>query len=285
MLGFINVYKPEGVTSNFVVQKIKRKFKINKIGHMGTLDPIACGVLPIAIGKATRLFDYALDKIKTYEVIYDFGFTTDTLDTTGNITKQNDFVPNLNEIKAILNSFLGESDQIPPDFSAKNVNGRRAYDLAREGVSFELKPKKISVYDFSFLEQISKNRFKFKITCSSGTYIRAIGRDLGDKLGALACMSFLERTETGNFNALDAIDFDKLLTLDTLDNIIISPLNVFGNFDQLNISNNDYVNLKNGIKVNLGKIKNNTFVIHNSNLIGVIRPCDNAIKLDTYLEE
>ena len=163
MLGFLNIYKPSGITSNAVVQKIKKRFHIDKIGHMGTLDPLACGILPIAVGKATRLFDYSLDKKKRYTAIFDFGYTTDTLDIEGVKTNESQVVPNIEQIKLAMTKLIGEMDQIPPLYSAKVVNGRRAYDLAREGVAFELKPKKITIYNIDLIEQISEYQYKFDI--------------------------------------------------------------------------------------------------------------------------
>lgn len=158
MIGFINIYKPNGMTSNAVVQKIKKHFHINKIGHMGTLDPMAEGLLPIAIGKATRLFDYMLDKKKTYNVIFEFGYETNTLDITGEKTASNACDITSENIKSVCEEMIGKQMQMPPKFSAKNVNGARAYDLARRGIEFELKPKEIEIYQFDLLSRIDQNK-------------------------------------------------------------------------------------------------------------------------------
>ena len=285
MLGFISIYKPSGMTSNAVVQKIKKQFKINKIGHMGTLDPMACGVLPLAVGKATRIFDYMLAKTKKYTAIFDFGYETDSLDITGNITKENGSVPKEEDILLAINSMIGRQLQYPPKFSAKNINGKRAYDLARLGVEFELKPKEIEIFDFKLVEKISDSSYKFEIVCSSGTYIRSIGRDLAEKLDTFATMSFLERSEMGAFNLCNSIELDKVLVSQKIDEFILSPLQVLTNFDIINIDKNTYTDLINGKFVAFSEIKNNSFVIENKKIIGIAKPRKNQLKLDTYLED
>lgn len=285
MIGFLNVYKPEGMTSNAVVQKVRKKFNIKKVGHLGTLDPMACGVLPIAIGKATRLFDYSLEKTKKYITIFDFGYTTDTLDVTGKITSDNGNIPTTNDITQILSQLVGTFNQVPPNFSAKNINGRRAYDLARVGEEFTLPPKEVTIFEIKFIEQVDFNKFKFEIVCSAGTYIRSIARDIADLLNTYACMSYLERVETGVFNLGNSIKLDYLLEKNNLNDYIISPLQVFRNFEIINIDNEIYTKLKNGIKVDYREIRNNTFVLYNNNIIGVAKPNKDILKLDTFLEE
>lgn len=285
MIGFLNIYKPSGMTSNAVVQKIKKKFHIDKIGHMGTLDPMACGILPLAIGKATRLFDYSLEKTKKYNVIFDFGFETDSLDITGNITKENCYIPSIEEIKNILPQITCSYEQVPPNFSAKNINGKRAYELARNGEEFELKPKLITIYDLKLIEPLDNKRFRFEVTCSSGTYIRALGRDIAKLLNTCATMCFLERISSGNFDIETSVKLEDILKVETLENYIISPLSVFKNFDIINIDEKTYIDLKNGKKIPHTEIKNNSFVLYQNSLIGVSKPSIDTLKLNTYLEE
>jgi len=282
MLGFINIYKPAGITSNAVVQKVKKKFNIKKIGHMGTLDPMACGLLPIAIGKATRLFDYSLDKVKRYNVIYEFGYITDTLDATGNIIQNNMQIPSKDNILKEIRTFIGKSMQVPPKFSANHVNGRRAYDLAREGVEFELKPKEIEIFEFKLLEKINETSYKFTIVCSSGTYIRSIGRDLADKLNSGATMTYLERCENGFFNLDNCVKFEDLLN-GNIEDFLISPIDVFQKFDIININKKQCKDLLDGKKINVN-VPNNSFIICDNNLIGIAKP-NEYLKLDTYLGE
>ena len=176
MTGFITVDKAAGVSSACEVNLIKR-LSGTPCGHMGTLDPMASGVLPVAIGNAARLFDYFLEKKKTYVANFEFGTDSDTLDTTGNIISANGVVPSADEIMRALPSLCGEVLQIPPKFSAKNINGKRGYQLARAGVEFSLPPKKVNIYSIKLLKQISKNTFSFEIECGGGTYIRSIARD------------------------------------------------------------------------------------------------------------
>lgn len=283
MIGFLNIYKPSGMTSQTVVGKIKKKFHINKIGHLGTLDPMACGILPIAIGKATRLFDYSLKKDKEYRVVFQFGYTTDTLDKDGVISITDGRIPTVDEITSAIKLMIGKYNQIPPNFSAKRVNGKRAYDLARNGESFELKPKEIEIYDFRLLNKIDDKSYEFIVKCSSGTYIRAIGRDLAHSLGTFVCMTFLERTETGVFKKENSITLDDVLEKESLD-CVISPLQVFENFDRIDIDEKTYKDLLNGKIINK-KVYNDSFIIFNDKLIGVSKGNSEYLKLSTYLEE
>lgn len=285
MLGFINIYKPSGMTSSAVVQMLKKKFHINKIGHMGTLDPMAEGLLPIAIGKATRLFDYMLDKKKTYNVIFEFGYTTDTLDATGTIIDKISKDISIEEITKSIQKMIGKQYQMPPKFSAKNVNGMRAYDLARKGIDFELTPKEIEIYSFELLSQIDKNKYKFKIVCSAGTYIRAIGRDLAELMGTCATMTNLERCDMGYFQIENSHNLADVLNDDDLNKYLVSPLEVLSNFNIININENIYKDLLNGKYVPYDAIENNSFVLFNDRLIGIAKPRINQLKLDCYLED
>lgn len=212
MNGFLNLYKPKGVSSAYVLNAVKRSIRGEVVGHMGTLDPLASGVLPVAIGKSTRLFDYLLDKKKVYIAHFTFGYQTDTLDLEGKVEKTCDFIPDLERVKAESQKLVGEIMQIPPIYSAKCVNGKRSYELARKGESVALPPKKVTINSIEVLEQISKAEFKVRIECKGGTYIRSIARDLGELCSSCATMSALERVESGVFtveNSVNAEDFIK----------------------------------------------------------------------------
>lgn len=285
MLGFLNINKPSGMTSNAVVQRVKKRFKLDKIGHFGTLDPMASGVLPLAIGKATRLFEYSLSKKKGYIATFKFGEITDTLDATGSILSSTDTIPSKADILAILPSFIGEQSQMPPQYSAKNVNGRRAYDLAREGIEFELKPKEICIYKFDMIEELGSNEFSFYIECSSGTYIRAIGRDLAEKLGSLATMTSLNRVMAGEFNIDNAIDLDKCLECDNIDKILLAPQDIFKFLGKIDIDAIEYSKLRNGIRLTYGSIPKDSFVTCDGVLVGIAKKDDKILKLDTFLGE
>lgn len=209
MIGFYNILKPTGVSSGFVVNKIKR-ITNEKVGHLGTLDPSASGVLSIAVGKATKFFDYFLNKDKEYVALAKFGVLTNTLDSDGEILKREDVQVSLKDIKKVLPSLCGKVDQIPPIFSSKNVNGERAYDLARQGKQVVLEPKKVQIYSIKAEKLTQNNLFRIKIHCSSGTYVRSIIRDIAEKMGTVATTVCIIRTCSGKFEISDSITLDEL---------------------------------------------------------------------------
>ena len=222
--GFFNVDKPSGLNSSAVVNKCKWLTGV-PCGHMGTLDPLASGVLPIGIGNATRLFDYFLQKQKEYVAEFTFGVTSNTLDSTGELVYGGD-IPTEKEIQAVIPSFIGTIEQIPPKYSAKNINGRRCYDLAREGVDFEIPAKCVKIDDIQMLGRVEEkeNTYRFKICCGGGTYIRSIARDIALALSTNAVMSALRRTKSGIFTIENAIPFSLLqedLPLEELEKYII----------------------------------------------------------------
>ncbi|MCH5142762.1 MAG: tRNA pseudouridine(55) synthase TruB [Clostridiales bacterium] len=249
MTGFINVNKAAGVSSAREVNIIKR-LTGTPCGHMGTLDPMASGVLPVAIGNAARLFDYFLNKHKTYIAVFRFGIDSDTLDTTGNILKEGGYIPSEEEIKSKLLDFEGEILQIPPKYSAKNVSGKRGYVLARAGVEFELPPKKVNIYSLKLLRRVNKEEFEFEIKCGGGTYIRSIARDLGAALNTCAVMSALIREESGIFNIKDAVSTE-ILTVDNIKNYIIPTQNVLP-FEEIYPEGPDAKRLFNGLSIKCG---------------------------------
>ncbi len=209
MNGFFNIYKSSGTNSTFIVNKIKRITK-TPCGHMGTLDPMASGVLPVAVGKSTRLFDYLTDKIKVYIAEFTFGYETDTLDATGTTLSTTQNLPTKEQIQGVLTKFIGLIDQVPPKYSANSINGKRGYELARKGVDFTPKTKQVNVYSFVLLEQISADKFTFKIECGKGTYIRSLCRDLAYELNSLGTMSSLERIQSGVFTKENSISVEDL---------------------------------------------------------------------------
>jgi len=246
MTGFIVIDKAQGVSSAREVGIIKR-LTGTSCGHLGTLDPMASGVLPVAIGNAARLFDYFLDKHKTYVADFEFGTDSDTLDTTGKILKTGEYVPSEQEIKSALFGMCGEIMQIPPNYSAKNIGGRRGYQLARSGVEFELPPKKVHIYSIELLKKVSENTYSFEIECGGGTYIRSIARDLGKKLGTCAVMSALVRTKSGCFDISNAVKSD-VLTTDNIRNFIIATDDVLP-FESIYPTERDAKKLFNGLSV------------------------------------
>ena len=208
--GFFNVDKSSGLVSSTVVNKLKW-LTGTPCGHMGTLDPLASGVLPVGVGNAARLFDYFLEKEKEYVAEFTFGVDSDTLDSTGNLV-YGGHVPSEEEISAVLPTFFGDIMQVPPKYSAKNVNGKRGYELARAGVEFELAPKKVHIFGMELLgkSEDKENTYRIKINCGGGTYIRSLARDIAAALGTKAVMSSLLRTKSGVFTLDKAIPFSLL---------------------------------------------------------------------------
>lgn len=205
--GFINLNKPSGITSAAAINKIKRLVGV-PCGHMGTLDPLASGVLPVGIGNASRLFDYFLSKQKTYIAEFTFGLNSDTLDVEGNL-EQIGRIPTLKEIEEVVPSLVGTVEQIPPAFSAKRVNGKRGYELAREGKSFTLAPKTVNIYSIELIS-MDGPALSLRIECGGGTYIRSIARDMAAALNTFAIMSALKRVKSGAFTVESSVTLQQL---------------------------------------------------------------------------
>lgn len=279
--GIINVLKPAGMTSNRVLTEIKKKLHPNKIGHLGTLDPSATGVLPVCINKATKLFDLYLKKDKEYRAIFVFGKTTDTLDSDGQITDFDDKIVKMGNIIKILPNLVGKIQQIPPKYSAKNINGKRAYELARNGVEFEIKPKQVEIYSIDLIEELKQNTFLFDIKCSSGTYIRSIARDLANLLGTYGYMAGLIRTKSGNFDINDAVMLDDISeqSIIPIEKVLQDRKNVF-------VDDKFYDKIINGCEIDVLQTDSTNIVVYCKNkLIGLGDVKDNVLKIKTYLKE
>ena len=224
MFGFLNIYKPKGKTSHDVVAILRRITKVKQIGHTGTLDPFAEGVLPICIGKATRLIEYLKDD-KAYVATVQFGSATDTYDLEGEATKTSDLIPSLDEIEAKLDDFRGEIEQTPPIYSAIKVNGKKLYEYARAGEQVEVKTRKVCISELKLLEYNQETRtLELYIACSKGTYIRSIANDLGEKLGCFGHLIKLVRVQAGDFVVEDAIKLEDLQTKEDVEKQLIYPL-------------------------------------------------------------
>lgn len=211
--GFVNVLKPAGATASDVVVCLKHVLHQKKVGHLGTLDPGATGVLPVAVGLGTKLFNFLTDKVKVYRAFFTFGKTTDTLDSYGIVTESGKSVPSLEQLQNALDVVRGEIDQVPPAYSAISVGGVKAYKLARSGQDVVLKTRKVTVFDISVLRQTSQNTFMLDISCSAGTYIRSIVRDLAEACGTVGYMSGLIRLQSGCFNIQSAYTMDEIKEL------------------------------------------------------------------------
>lgn len=216
--GIVILNKPTGMNSLTAVKKVQKFFNVKKAGHLGTLDPYASGVLVVALNKATKNFEKHLNDKKVYRAIFKFGYETTTLDSEGEITKKQEVDITEEKIMQVLPQMVGKFDQIPPIYSAKKVNGKKAYELARAGKEVVLKPKPIEIYKFNLIDKLEKNTFLFEIECSAGTYIRSCVRDLAEKLSTCGVMVGLVRIVAGNWKIensveLSSLNFDSIIEI------------------------------------------------------------------------
>ena len=248
LFGFLNVYKPKGMTSHDVVGRLRRVTKIKQIGHTGTLDPFATGVLPICIGKSTRLIEY-LEDDKEYLATVQFGKNTDTYDLDGEVVAT--FVKKVSEVEVRLGlkSFEGEISQMPPIYSAIKVNGKKLYDYARAGQEVEIKPRTVFISKIELVEfNQEKQEAKLLVACSKGTYIRSIAYDLGQNLGCGAYLSALERTKAGRFNIENTVRLEDLSEKDLVCKHLINPLEVL-NYPTNELSDSDRQRVSHGMSI------------------------------------
>lgn len=210
MDGILNIFKEKGYTSHDVVAVVRRTINQKKVGHTGTLDPDAEGVLPICVGKATKLADYIMNSGKTYEAEITLGAQTTTQDASGEIISKTEFEFNESKITEAVLSFKGSYMQIPPMYSAIKINGKKLYELARKGQEVERKPRKVDINEIKIIEFLPPDKIRISVDCSKGTYIRALSADIGEKLGCGAYMSALTRTRSGKFNIKNSIKLSRL---------------------------------------------------------------------------
>ncbi len=233
--GVLNVYKEAGYTSHDVVAKLRGILHQKKIGHTGTLDPDAVGVLPVCLGKATRLCDMLTDETKTYEAVLLLGVSTDTQDTSGQILARSPVTCSPEKVKAVLASFEGEQLQVPPMYSALKHNGKKLYELAREGKTVDREARKVHFYEICAL-QTELPRVRIRVTCSKGTYIRTLCNDIGEKLGCGGCMEHLTRTRVGSFRLGEARTLAEISEISgnkLLDEILIPVDRIFSDLPVL----------------------------------------------------
>ena len=234
MFGFLNVDKAQYKTSRQVVTAIQKLCKPLKVGHAGTLDPLATGVLVICIGPATRLTTYAQALPKTYLAGFRLGFESDSEDIYGNVEELSN-APSVSrsDIEAVLPDFVGEIEQVPPRFSALKVDGKRAYNLARKGVDFDLKSRKILIEDIQ-LKSLNYPDFEIEMQCGSGTYVRSLGRDIGRRLGSGAIMTSLERTSIGSFHVSKSLHSDEI-SPESIERNLTKPQDFVDNLNYTNV--------------------------------------------------
>lgn len=273
--GIVLVNKPTGISSNKVVNIVKHSLKAKKCGHLGTLDLEGEGLLPVTVNGATKLFDYFLNKTKTYETVFIFGFETDTLDTSGEIIKRKECHIQKSDVEKAIKSMIGKYAQMPPLYSAKKVDGKIAYKEARKGNSVELKPKQIEIYDFKLLEEISDNVFKFSITCSSGTYIRSVCRDLAEKLSTYGSMQCILRTKCGKFDIKDAYSLEDIKNGNFK---MISCESVF-DYSKMSLSDEVVLKLLNGQQIKTNAENGKYKLYSQDGFVGVGEVENNLLKL------
>ena len=249
MNGVINIYKNTGMTSFDVVAIVRRVAKMKKVGHTGTLDPAASGVLPVCLGKATKIIDYIMENKKVYRVNLKLGMVTDTYDLEGEVLREEDASHiTKDEILNGINSFVGTIDQVPPMYSALKQNGVRLYELARQGIEVHREARKITIYSIENIKIESNDNIQMDVCCSKGTYIRSLCYDIGEKLNVGATMTALERIQNGTFTKEEAINIEDL-TEELLEKHIISIEKALDSFEKITVNEKFGKLLRNGVKV------------------------------------
>ena len=247
--GIINVNKPAGWTSQDVCSKLRHVLNTKKIGHTGTLDPMATGVLPVCVGKATRIIEYYDKDTKSYHASMKLGITTDTLDITGKILETAGYSKvSENGVREAFKAYTGHVMQMPPKYSALKIDGRRAYDLAREGKTFEISPREIIIYDNSVTKiDLANGEIEFDVTCSKGTYIRTICDDIGRELGCGAAMTALTRTASGYFGIEDSYTIEEIIEAEDPMKTMLIPADItLEKLGKIELNNNRITAFMNG---------------------------------------
>lgn len=250
--GWVILDKPVGLTSTHAVSRVRRLFDAQKAGHAGTLDPLASGILPLALGEATKTVPYVMDGEKRYLFTVRWGIETTTDDTEGEAVATSDVRPDEDAILAALPSFIGTIDQVPPAFSAKRVDGERAYDLARDGEVVELEPSQITIHDLTYLGSPDDDRAMFEAHCGKGTYVRAIARDLGRNLGTCGHVTSLRRTQVGPFDEHSTVTLDQLEAMtspEDCDALLTPMADALGDLHEIQVVPGDAAKLRRGMSL------------------------------------
>lgn len=288
--GILNINKPEGISSFDAVRKIKKITKEKKVGHAGTLDPLATGVLPICIGKATKVIDYIMNESKIYRTTLKLGITTDTYDREGSITSESILPPFVeDEIIKVVKSFSGRLSQVPPMYSALKINGQRLYDLARQGIEIERQPREVYIYDISIMD-VNLPYIELLVHCSKGTYIRSLCYDIGAKLGCGAVMWKLQREKNGIFHIDSSINLDDL-TEDNFNEYMLTTEEVLAKYPSVVLDEYFTKLFINGVAIHNKKLidtiieSTDVFRVYDNNnaFIGIGRKKNNTFKLEKLL--
>lgn len=258
MDGFLLLDKQKGISSNQLVQKVKKSLSLKKVGHLGTLDPMATGLMILAINRATKFSSYFLESDKSYDASIQLGSSTDTDDAMGNIISSSDIIPNEKDINKSLASFIGQSMQTAPFFSALKHKGKPLYKYAREGEFISKPPREINIFSIKNII-CEHNKCSFIVHCSKGTYIRSIARDLGDKLNSGGHLSALRRLSQGTFNIKNAmtienIELNKLITIEE----------AFSELSEIQLDSNQTKFFMNGVKIEEINLEDDTYKIYDS---------------------
>lgn len=248
MNGILNIFKPKGMSSFDVVRVVKKVAKTGKVGHTGTLDPEATGVLPVCIGRATKIIDYIMDSEKVYEVTFKLGIRTTTYDLEGEVLEEKD-TSHLSDdnILAVIKEFIGEYSQVPPMYSALKQNGVRLYELARKGIEVEREGRLINIYNIEHIK-INNPYVSMKVTCSKGTYIRSLCYDIGEKLGVFATMTELNRSKTSVFEQSKSININDL-TEENIEHYIVTMEDALSKYEAITVHGKYVKLLVNGVRV------------------------------------
>lgn len=279
MQGILVVNKRQGITSHDCIYILRDLLGIKKIGHTGTLDPMATGVLPMTIGKATRVSSFIQNSEKEYIATIEFGIETDTEDITGNIIERSDKIPTEKEVLDILPKFTGRIEQIPPMYSAVRVDGRKLYKIAREGKVIDRPKREIHVES---LELLDSNPFTLKINCSSGTYVRTLISDIGKELGTFATMTSLIRTKVGPFSVENAIKIDDLesMTKEEIEEKLYPTDFALRNIPKYNVPKSFFERLINGVKFYDNRMNDGKYSIYcRDEFIGIGEFVDGRLKI------
>ena len=283
--GIINVYKERGFTSHDVVAKLRGILRQKKIGHTGTLDPEAEGVLPVCLGSATKVCELLTDKEKTYRAVLLLGVTTDTQDTTGTVLKETPVVCEQQAVRDCIASFVGEQDQVPPMYSALKVNGKKLYELARQGIEVERKARRITIRRIEICK-IDLPRITMEVTCSKGTYIRTLCEDIGKKLGVGAYMNTLRRTKTGPFSIEESYtveDVEKLKENGQLESVMIPVDRMFEEYPKITLNPKQVKSVTNGMAMTYrGGAEGQTYRVYDENgkFLCISKITDGRLKLE-----
>ncbi len=279
--GIVLVNKPKGISSNKVVNIVKHKLGAKKCGHLGTLDLEGEGLLPVTINQATKLFDYFLGKDKTYETEFVFGYETDTLDTSGKIIKTKDVNFTFEDLECEVKNMIGKYMQMPPQYSAKKVNGQVGYKLARKGEKVDLKEKGVEIFKFKILKKINDVTYRFEVTCSSGTYIRSLCRDLAYRLNTYGSMQCILRTRCGVFCNKDAYSLEEIES----GKFSTIPCQNLFDYDIISLTQEEFFKIKNGQQLSKNITDGDYKLFFGDLFLGLGKSSNNQLKLSLRLNE